>query len=958
MKVKKISLASLSIDLEAYSSVGIACGAYAYTQAPDFEILLFAYAFGSEPVCCVDLMSGEKLPERVLEALKDPGIIKKAANANFERTCLARHFNEPMPPEQWSCTLVHALYLGLPGKLETVAEVLKIEQGKMVEGKALIRYFCIPCKPTKKNGGRTRNLPHHDLAKWELFKKYNIRDVEVERRVGMSLIHPVPLKEIRLWHLDQAINDRGVMVDNVLVSASINGSAKYQEKLYNKAVDISGLANPGSVAQLKQWIKDVEHINVKSLNKENMASIMGTVVNNKVKSVLELRQEMAKTSVAKYDAMARSMGKDGRVRGLFQFYGANRTGRWAGRQVQVQNLPKNYLDDLDLARELVKKDDFETLEILFDNVANTLSQLIRTAFIPSPGNRFIVADFSAIEARVLSWLAGEQWRMEVFSTHGKIYEASAAAMFKVPLYKIKKGNPEYALRAKGKVAELALGYGGGVNALIKMDALKMGLKETELQPLVDSWRDANPCIVKFWNNVQTAAINCVEEHRDVEVGHGIKFIYTKHCMFIQLPSGRRLAYARPAMEQEKGWKRNLTYEGMNQTSKKWEKAYTYGGKLVENCLSGYSLVLTKAGWSQLRSLKASDLLWDGDNWVPHGGLILKGFQRTIGVSGVRMTPDHKILSDKGWVDASSSEGYSRYQVQLPNRHTIRRVKRKKVSMGCKMRLWNRDFDGIQRVQKREDKVLRVYEIEANFGKNKNPCYVNSSGLQCMEVYGGSVQTRYSPSLEELRWSGNTGMRFMEDLREFLERYDGGLQKRVNVGKGRRKRGLLQRQLHLGDVLSAKSKQKEQYPNTNAMGSYNSFGSVRKIGDRSNDYPISDQSRSTGRPFTCSSGYSEQVYDIMNCGPNNRFTVLGIDGPFIVHNCTQAIARDCLSESMTRIDKAGYEIVMTIHDEVVIDAPKDFGSLENVCEIMGQPIDWAPDLLLRADGFEANYYKKE
>ncbi|MBZ5212946.1 DNA polymerase [Bacillus paralicheniformis] len=592
---------TLSIDIETYSSVDLLkSGVYAYTEAPDFEILLFAYAWDDEPTKIVDLAQGENLPYEVMSALVSSKLIKKAFNANFERVCIAKHFNLLLPINQWRCTAVHATTLGLPGNLDGVAKVLKLEAQKDASGKSLIRYFSVPCKPTKTNGGRTRNLPEHDPEKWEQFKAYCVQDVEVERAIGKKLSKFQPMEsEQRLWVLDQEINDRGVRVDVDLVRHAIACDAAYQEKLVSEAKELTGLPNPNSAAQLKQWLED-QGLTVTSLAKDNIPKLIESTEDEDVKRVLQLRQEMSKTSVKKYQAMEKALCPDGRIRGLLQFYGASRTGRWAGRLVQVQNLPQNKIADLDTARELLKGGYYEAIELLYGQVPFVLSQLVRTAFIPSEGNEFYVSDFSAIEARVIAWLAGEKWRLDVFNTHGKIYEASAAQMFKIPIESITKGSPE---RQKGKVAELALGYQGGKGALIQMGALDMGLSEDELPDLVETWRTANKKIVKFWYDVEAAAIKAVNEKTIVKLQHGLCFSCESGILFIQLPSGRRLAYANPKLEIDKRFgKKALTYEGKTTTGK-WGRLNTYGGKLVENivqaaardCLAVALMRLDEAG---------------------------------------------------------------------------------------------------------------------------------------------------------------------------------------------------------------------------------------------------------------------------------------------------------------------------------------------------------------------------
>ncbi|MFA5385093.1 MAG: DNA polymerase [Eubacteriales bacterium] len=581
----------LGLDLETYSSVDLKkCGVYSYAESKDFKILLFAYAFDDNPVEIIDLASGENLPDSVSRALTDPNIIKCAFNAAFERTCLKKWFNKEIPPEQWACTAVHAATLGLPRSLDGVGDALGLNVGhrKLASGANLIRYFSIPCKPTKANGGRTRNLPHHDPDKWAAFKKYCIRDVEVERAIRIKLEKfPVPKQEQKLWTLDQKINDGGIRVNPVLVRQAIKCDTQYQKRLEEEAVKLTGLDNPGSVAQLKYWLRSVEGLEVKSLSKDTIPVILEKVESDAARRVLELRREMSKTSIKKYEAMARARCKDSRIRGLLQFYGANRTGRWAGRLVQVQNLPQNHMPDLDAARRLLIAGDFDTLELLFDSVPVVLSQLIRTAFIPDKGCRFIVADFSAIEARVIAWLAGEKWVLDVFKSHGKIYEAAASQMFHVPIDRIVKGSPEYDLRQKGKVAVLACGYQGGVGALISMGALKMGLPEEELPGIVRSWRQSNPKIVKFWYDVEAVAMEAVREKKAVTLHHGLTFSYEPGIMFIRLPSGRRLAYVRPRIENNPRFdKPALTYEGLEQGTKQWGRLYTYGGKIVENIVQG------------------------------------------------------------------------------------------------------------------------------------------------------------------------------------------------------------------------------------------------------------------------------------------------------------------------------------------------------------------------------------
>ena len=571
----------LEMDIETFSDVDlIKCGVYAYADSPAFEVLLFAYSFDGGETRVIDLAQGEELPGEVAEAVFDGSVVKTAFNANFERTCLSKYFGRYLPPESWHCSAVQAAVLALPRSLEDVGAVLGLDERKMKEGKELIRYFCVPCKPTKANGGRRRNLPCHAPEKWELFKAYCMRDVDVEKAIRRKLCKfPIPEGEMELYRLDQRINDRGVLVDMGLVRQAVVCERLHKEVVTRRAYELTGLENPNSVAQLKGWLGE-NGVEAESLSKKAVAELIEES-DGEVEELLRLRLLMAKTSVKKYEAMERSVCSDGRVHGLLQFYGANRTGRWAGRLVQVQNLPQNHLQDLGLARGLVKEGSFEDVEMLYDSAPNVLSELTRTAFVPEPGCRFVVADFSAIEARVLAWLAGERWRLEVFSSHGKIYEASAAAMFHVPVEEVTKGSP---LRQKGKIAELGLGYGGAAGALVSMGALDMGLSEDDLPPLVAAWRRANPHITQFWWDVDKAAVEAVTKRAKTRAGR-IGFEYRSGILFVTLPSGRKLAYVKPRMAVNKFGREGLTYEGILE-NKKWGRIETYGPKLVENIVQG------------------------------------------------------------------------------------------------------------------------------------------------------------------------------------------------------------------------------------------------------------------------------------------------------------------------------------------------------------------------------------
>ena len=592
---------SISIDIETYSDRDLKkCGVYKYAESPNAELLLFGYSINNGPVTVIDVAQGEEVPEYILKALTDDNIIKWAYNASFERIFLSVWLKRNYPqyfvsysidedtvsnyldPSAWRCSLVWGAVMGLPLSLKGIGAVLKLDEQKMSEGSDLIRYFCVPCKPTKSNGGRTRNLPEHAPEKWATFVAYNKRDVEVELSIKEKLKNfPVPEFLWDEYHLDQEINDRGIGVDMKLVTNAIAFDERSKGTISSQMKDMTDLENPNSVVQMKAWLAE-NGMETETLGKKAVAELMKNAPES-LAQVLALRQQLAKSSVKKYQAMQNAVCDDGRVRGMFQFYGANRTGRWAGRIVQLQNLPQNHMGDLAEARELVRQGDYDSVEMLYDDIPDTLSQLIRTAFIPKPGYKFYVADFSAIEARVIAHLAGESWRADVFKNGGDIYCASAEQMFHVP---VKKHGVNGHLRQKGKIAELALGYGGSVGALKAMGALEMGLSEDELQPLVDAWRASNPNIVQLWWDVDTAVKTAVSMRTTSET-HGIKFVWRSGMLFVYLPSGRRLCYVKPKMGQNKFGGDSITYEGVGST-KKWERLESYGPKFVENIVQAIS----------------------------------------------------------------------------------------------------------------------------------------------------------------------------------------------------------------------------------------------------------------------------------------------------------------------------------------------------------------------------------
>ena len=653
-------LRHLSIDIETKSSVDIGkAGLYRYAQSEDFEVLLFAYQMDDGEVELVDLAQGEQIPENVQLMLKDVAVVKHAYNAAFEWYCLNRAGYET-PLEQWRCTMIHGLYCGYTAGLDATGKAIGLPQDKqkLTTGKALIRYFCVPCKPTKSNGNRTWNLPRHAPEKWELFKEYCKQDVVTERAILKRLNYfPVPEEEQELWQQDIRMDAFGVRVDSKLIEGALTIDGVSSAELTEEAINITGLQNPNSTAQLKVWVEkelsdslemDVE---LPGLRKEDVSMLLErNDLSKEIRRVLEIRQQLGKTSIKKYVAMETAKGTDDRVRGLTQYYGANRTGRWAGRLVQLQNLPRNYLKTLDYARELVKTKNYDGIRFLYGNVPDTLSQLIRTAFIPSEGHKFVVADFSAIESRVIAWLAGEQWVNEVFATHGKIYEATASQMFHVPIEKIVKGNPEYSLRQKGKVATLALGYQGGTAALIAMGALNMGLAEEELPDIVQRWRNANPRIRDLWYAVEQAALTTMQTAQPQGI-NGLIFRYEGELMYgqsfltVQLPSGRKLFYPKPFLKENQFGKMAIHYYTVGQQTKKWEVASTYGGKMTENivqaiardCLAETLRRIEQLGLQvvfhvhdeviidapmEVTAEQICDLMAEPISWAP--GLLLKG----------------------------------------------------------------------------------------------------------------------------------------------------------------------------------------------------------------------------------------------------------------------------------------------------------------------------------------------
>lgn len=1289
----------LSIDIESYSEIDIKAGVYKYAERA--EILLFAYSVDGGEVECVDMtednMCDAALPPKIFEALTDPNVIKKAFNANFERTVIGEYFNTYLDPEQWQCTMILAASAGLPLSLDEASKALGTAEKKDTIGKALIKYFCVPCKPTKANGGRTRNLPEHAPEKWAQFIEYCKQDVVTEQAICDSLSWlKIPAKEKELWDLDQKINERGVKVDMSLVHSAIRLDKTFRERLTNEAVNITGLDNANSVAQIKQWLEDEEMTDVKSLSKDSVQALIKTVDSEKAKRVLQIRAEMSKTSVKKYTTAIKAISSDGRVRGMFQFCGANRTWRWAGRILQLHNLPKITYEDplvLDQLRNLVLEEDADTIDLCFGSIPNQLSELIRTMFVPEKGSRLLVGDYKAIEAVLLAWLAGEQWRLDIFKGEGKIYEASAAAMFNVPIETIKKGEGNYPLRAKGKVAELACiaegqlvltdkglvpiekvsifdkvwdgsdwathegvifkgykevikyeglsatkdhlvwvcgergpvpfgqaatrgshlvqsgnggcpvrvgsnyqlgkkmekrmegtygasyvyrmpqreldklplikswknkrlsrllatqtstslvrakiergqtalrkpqheklqklrrqrdtiqvhlnngickvgtgefgnarkglrlgssgqqrslrswksqiriqkrqlrqpeeygnsrlgteimavcqnssyqneisrfnsrtdfrksafsssgkaqelatntrkvkvfdilnagpnnrftvsnvlvhncGYQGGVGALEKMGALNMGLTAEELPAIIKAWRAASPNIVKLWYGLQRAAIDAIETGELVKYGDkGLAFKMKRGNLLFRLPSGRCLVYPQAAIlnyirkvpiyeerfkpdgspyqklvRYEHKPSKKITFYGVNPDTKQWGLLDTYGGKLTENCLASDTKVLTLRGKINIFEVTNEDWLWDGVEWVKSDWVVCNGKRKTIDVNGVRMTGDHRILTENGWKKASSCAGLNRSKVQQSYCIRILPLGRKKINLVGSVHLWSKKTNTSQRIIKVKDKILRVHEKGAYRSEAENSWNGYSPGLQSVAVNERSVRFTNPSSMGKLRGQRNPGLRKVDGFQKFLERCGCDLPTRFIAGQDKGQRELYERKLPLGYSKRASQEYAIKHSDRNSLGQNYSSRSFGEIRGKRNYFTLSPIGKVPPKPFILSAGFQEQVYDIVNCGPRNRFTVIDNDGnPFIVHNCIQAIARDCLAEGMLAVEKAGYPIIIHVHDEIVAEMPIGKGSVKEMLKIMAKPPLWGQDIPLIAEGAECSYYSK-
>lgn len=666
-----------------------------------------------------------------------------------------------------------------------------------------------------------------------------------------------------------------------------------------------------------------------------------------IRKVLSLRLLIAKSSVKKYTKMLDATCSDGRARGMFQFYGAMRTGRFAGRLLQLQNLPQNHIENIGLVRELARRGDLDALSVMFDSVPDILSQLIRTAFVAREGSRFIVADFSAIEARVIAWLAGEEWRMKAFAEGKDIYCASASAMFGVPV--VKHGiNGE--LRQKGKVAELACGYGGSVGALKAFGADKMGLTEAEMQSIVDNWRASSPRIVQLWWNVDRAIKQTLEDGT-THTTHGLMFSLQKGILFIRLPSGRSLAYVKPRLIDGK-----ITYEGVS-SNKGWARLESYGPKFVENCLAEGTQVLTGRGWIEIQNVTTKDALWDGEQWVSHEGLINKGIQEVINIDGALMTPDHKVLTQEGWKNAPSCKGLKRYEVKLPNSDRVRRVEREEIPVEGKMRLWKRVHHDCRAFFRRKAEILRLYERKANKCSKRNPQALQTPFIPCMAFNEGTLHGSYSSCLDQLWRQGNQSLRQMARIiREFLGGYVTNLPERANAGQNRREWELRSRELQMGGLQNPVQKQTSKYTDRYTLGQDNCERGRRSFRHRGHNAPLQNTAWLDDRYLVRKTGLKKQVYDLKNAGPNHRFAIKTEAGPMIVHNCVQGISRDLLLNAMKRVGPDA-RICMHIHDELVIEADSSV-KLDDICKKMAQVPEWSEGLLLRADGYETKFYLKD
>lgn len=960
----------LLMDFETFSTVDIGkCGSYRYMDDPSFEPLLLSYAMNDDPVKLVDFTRGETWPEDFLDALFDPDVTKIAWNCAFERNVIYTDLHEYTPPEQWLDVMHVAAQCGLPMSLDAAGKALGLseDQAKMKEGKTLIRYFCCPCKPTKTNGGRERNFPEHAPERWEIFRDYCTRDTEAERTIFHMLEQWLPNEdERRFWALDQRINEKGVRIDRQLALNAVAMDERYKEELTERAVAITGLSNPKSVSQVKNWLADQEGKTFPSLNKKVIADVVSQLQTDDAREFMALRSELSKSSTAKYQAMLRSMCRDEHSKGCFQFYGANRTGRFAGRLVQFQNMSKNYSPTLAGMRELVRGGHYTALNMLYDSVSSVLSELVRTAIIPEEGQRIVVADFSAIEARVTAWFAGEEWRLQTFRDGGDIYCASASQMFHVPV--VKHGiNGE--LRQKGKVAELALGYGGGVNALKAFGADKMGMSDEEMQETVDLWRESSPKIVELWRALEKAAIRCVARRAPTTSTLGnVRFDFESGILWMTLPSGRRLAYYGAKYEETKFHpdRKSLTYMGVNQMTKRWERVETWGGKLTENCWAAGTPVLTARGWAPIEDVTADDLVWDGVEWVENDGSECQHSEKILcRLDGLLVTEDHKILTTEGWKDAKDCDGLERLPIQLPEGYRTggdpRLTRTEKVARAMRLRRdeGNGHSGPSSTAETRDGGVLRMQEGRADLTSPAKTRDDKALRLRRVALNDSAVHRADASSVEELRGPRYHGLREMAArLRRLLERHGADVSARAGHRSEGKRKGLLPGELPLGNAQGELPKQARR-ANGGVLGAdYAGEKALGAIGHQVYDAPVPAGSRLSARKTDRRAGHDTPVYDVMNCGPRHRYVVLGESGPIIAHNCVQATARDVLREAMFSLTEKGWDIRAHVHDECICTEPIGGKTVEQMCKAMCPDIPWAEGLPLNADGYDGPYYFKD
>jgi len=1104
----------LSIDLETRSEVDLGkCGVYKYVEGAHWGILLFCYLFeGDEDVTMCDVASGEELPPAVLSALEDPDIIKYAWNASFERTNLSRYLGHRLDPRQWRCTMVWAAEMSLPLSLKNAAEVLKVPQQKDRAGDALIRKFSVPQKPTKSNGMKEWLEPSDLPEQWEAFKSYCKQDVRTEDAIRRRLENfPLPMSEWEMYWLDQDINDRGIQIDVDLAKAAMECDAQIGGKLMDEAKELTGLENPGSVQQMQGWLRS-KGVYLDSLGKELVQDQIDAMekdptADREALRMLKLRIKMAKSSVKKYDAAERCTCEDGRARGLFQFYGAGRTGRYSGRLIQLQNLKRNSISYLTDVRSLIKSGEYDTLDMLCDDVPDVLSQCVRTMLVPKPGHEFIVADFSAIEARCIAWEAGEESTLQDFRNGKDLYCAMASKMFGVP---VEKHGQNAELRSRGKIAVLAClmkgslvltdqglipiedvtldmklwdgeewvshrgvvykgrrkvyrwggvsatadhpfltvngdfhvegykafkdiwsskrnlwfcmgerdgkpvklgdgysvgkgvprdlglrdvydivnagprhrftvsgvivhncGYGGSAGAMIAMGALKMGLKEDELPGIVQAYREANPNIVRFWWKLDNAATDCIEDHQEHDAGI-VRFEFNRNVLWMVLPSGRKLAYVAPRIGKNRFGGRSIEFQGIG-LNNKWQTLETYGAKLSENCCKKGTRVLTKTeGWKPIESITLSDEIWDGEEWVPHEGIVCKGTQEVIEVStdgtpGIWVTSNHLILTAKGWMESGKAAGFDWAEVRIPDGYQPSKKQQPgKSSLELFMRMRENArsrFSAFIKSRKSKSKnIMWMHEGEKYLGKINQARDDETPGIRGMAFDDTEMHRTDASSLEKLWRTGHQSLRQMAaQFREFLGRHGVNVEKRPGSRSYRQRRKLLPRELSMGNQESQFSEPKKDYLHKYGVRKDTTCRILRE--DRVKLYNVvrTSEKRMAGRISISPTRDKAQVFDILNCGPRNRFCVLdpGTGAPRIVHNCTQAIARDILCNSIKNLEAEGIRVVAHVHDECICEVPIGKYAVDDICQIMARNPEWCKELPLTAAGYLApDYYFKD